>query len=54
MDELEILSYLHSNNIPQDVIIELLNECNLRCEHCYLPNHEINILGTNEIKKSFR
>lgn len=30
----------YKNNTPVSVIIELLTKCNLRCEHCYLPNYK--------------
>lgn len=31
-------AYLHRK--PVSVVIELLTKCNLRCEHCYLPQHK--------------
>lgn len=38
-----ILSYLYKrasiSNTPISVVIELLTKCNLKCEHCYLPEH---------------
>lgn len=26
-------------NIPMNVTLELLTECNLQCIHCYIPKH---------------
>lgn len=37
MDYFYHIAYL--NNTPVSVMIELLTKCNLRCKHCYLPEH---------------
>lgn len=41
----------YDNNIPLSVTIELLTECNLRCKHCYIPEHDDMGLGTETIIK---
>lgn len=42
------LAYM--NNIPVSVIIELSTKCNVRCEHCYLPDHKNRGMDTDKIK----
>lgn len=39
-----------NKNRPVSVIIELLTQCNLRCEHCYLPSHTNSGLSFEKIK----
>lgn len=46
-DSLRKIAY--DNNIPFSVTIELLTECNLRCKHCYIPNHDNDGLNTGAI-----
>ncbi|NQX44397.1 radical SAM protein [Paenibacillus tritici] len=38
------------NNTPVSVIIELSTKCNLRCEHCYLPDYKNRGMTTDKIK----
>lgn len=35
----DIASAAFKNTIPYQATIELLTQCNLRCEHCYIPSH---------------
>ncbi|KWX75486.1 hypothetical protein AMQ84_17860 [Paenibacillus riograndensis] len=42
------LAYL--NNIPVSVIVELSTKCNLRCEHCYLPDYKNRGMNTDKMK----
>lgn len=37
------------NTIPLSATIEVLNACNLRCEHCYIPAHTSNGLSSERI-----
>lgn len=34
--------YTYEKRIPQNATIELLTLCNLKCEHCYIPEHDDN------------
>lgn len=36
---------------PVSVVIELLTQCNLKCEHCYLPAHTDSGLSFETVKK---
>ena len=36
--------------IPISATLELLDMCNLRCEHCYLPEHTNQGLSTQQVK----
>lgn len=38
-------------NTPISVIIELSTQCNVRCKHCYLPEHGNKGLSTETVKK---
>ena len=50
-----LLPYLfnraYKNNTPLIVIIELLTKCNLKCTHCYLPEHTDPGLHFETVKK---
>lgn len=50
-----VLSYLNQlsfeKNQLTEVMIELLTQCNLACEHCYLPQHNNRGLSTDIVKK---
>ena len=37
-------------NNPVSVMIELLTQCNLKCEHCYLPAHTDSGLSFETVK----
>ena len=39
------------NNSPVSVMIELLTSCNLRCEHCYIPDYYDNGFSIEQIFK---
>ena len=41
-------------NKPVSVMIELLTNCNLNCEHCYLPSHTNKGLDYDTIKSLFK
>lgn len=41
----------YKENRPVSVMIELLTKCNLRCEHCYLPEHCDTGLETKKVKE---
>lgn len=40
-----------ANEIPISVAIELLTECNWRCKHCYIPNHNNRGLSFEQLTK---
>lgn len=49
----DIFSIADNNEIPASVTIEVSTACNLRCEHCYIPNHGNAELQFDTIKKIF-
>lgn len=45
-----ILAAATRANIPLDVAIELTHRCNLRCQHCYIPDfHAPDLLSTERV-----
>lgn len=49
-----IADITRENRIPFQVTIELLNNCNFRCVHCYLPNHMSAGISYDKICDVFR
>lgn len=52
-NEDEIARYTYDNNIPYIVTIELLTKCNLKCKHCYIPEHDNDGLEIQQIRDIF-
>ncbi|WP_059052798.1 radical SAM/SPASM domain-containing protein [Paenibacillus senegalimassiliensis] len=48
VDHFYNIAYL--NNVPVSVVIELSTRCNLRCEHCYLPNYHQSGMNTEKMR----
>ena len=46
-----IIDIASAERIPFAVTIELNTECNLRCEHCYIPRHSNKGMSTDIIKR---
>lgn len=49
-----IAGYTYKNRVPQSVTIELLTLCNLKCEHCYIPEHNNSGLDYLILKDLFK
>lgn len=41
-------------NIPASVTIEVDTQCNMRCKHCYIPDHGNDKLQIGELDDIFR
>ncbi|MDD2476408.1 MAG: radical SAM protein [Dysgonamonadaceae bacterium] len=41
-------------NIPASVTIEVCTQCNMRCKHCYIPDHGNDMLQIDELDDIFR
>lgn len=50
----DFFQHAFKNKIPYSVNIELLTKCNLRCKHCYIPNHDNPGLSFDTIKNVFK
>ena len=35
----DVFQIADAYNIPASVTIEVDTQCNMRCKHCYIPNH---------------
>lgn len=43
----------YQNRTPISVMIEVLTKCNMRCKHCYIPEHNSNGLTLETLKRIF-
>lgn len=48
---IDMYKIAHDNNRALSIMLELNNTCNVRCKHCYIPEHQDYGLSTDIIKR---